>query len=243
MIILYYKEFSNILGRDMEYKVYGTGGVPVIAFSDSGGRFYQFEDEGILDGFSKDLDTQTFQLFTVDELGSEIWKTETRDDIVHKYFKYITDEFIPKVYEINNTKTRSMILLGVGVGGYYASNIFFTNPKFAKGLISLSGYYSTRFININDSSISPIDYLKDMDDPERISLYRDSIIIMCAGRGAMEETSLQETKNIENVLKNKNIDAFVDYWGYDVSHDWFWWRKQISYFMGKVKERLNTNSS
>ena len=28
----YYKEWSTALGRDMEFKVYGTGGVPVLAF-------------------------------------------------------------------------------------------------------------------------------------------------------------------------------------------------------------------
>lgn len=27
----YYKEWSRVLGRDMEFKVYGTAGVPVLA--------------------------------------------------------------------------------------------------------------------------------------------------------------------------------------------------------------------
>ena len=33
------------------------------------------------------------------------------------------------------------------------------------------------------------------------------------------------------VLKEKNVPAWIDYWGYDSAHDWAWWRKQIVYFM------------
>ena len=33
------------------------------------------------------------------------------------------------------------------------------------------------------------------------------------------------------LLKEKNVPAWIDYWGYDSAHDWAWWRKQIVYFM------------
>ena len=39
---------------------------------------------------------------------------------------------------------------------------------------------------------------------------------------------------LDAVLKAKNIPAFVDYWGYDVNHDWDWWRRQAAYFLGKI---------
>ena len=35
---IYYKEWSQALGREMEFKVYGTAGVPVLAFPCGGGR-------------------------------------------------------------------------------------------------------------------------------------------------------------------------------------------------------------
>ena len=35
----YYKEWSRVLGREMEFKVYGTAGVPVLALPARGGRF------------------------------------------------------------------------------------------------------------------------------------------------------------------------------------------------------------
>ena len=36
----YYKEWSAVLDREMEFKVYGHGGVPVLALPARGGRFY-----------------------------------------------------------------------------------------------------------------------------------------------------------------------------------------------------------
>ena len=35
----YYKEWSRMLGRDMEFKVYGHAGTPVLALPARGGRF------------------------------------------------------------------------------------------------------------------------------------------------------------------------------------------------------------
>jgi esterase/lipase superfamily enzyme len=37
--------------------------------------------------------------------------------------------------------------------------------------------------------------------------------------------------NLEKIFRKKRISAFVDYWGYDVSHDWQWWKHQLEYFI------------
>lgn len=43
----YYKEWSPTLGRDMEFKVFGHSGCPVLALPGRGGRFYDWEDQGL----------------------------------------------------------------------------------------------------------------------------------------------------------------------------------------------------
>ena len=40
----YYKEWSSVLNREMEFKVYGSAGVPVLALPARGGRFYDWEN-------------------------------------------------------------------------------------------------------------------------------------------------------------------------------------------------------
>lgn len=54
---------------------------------------------------------------------------------------------------------------------------------------------------------------------------------MCVGQGAWEEELLYSTRQMDALLKEKNVPAWVDYWGHDVDHNLAWWRKQIVYFM------------
>ena len=36
---------------------------------------------------------------------------------------------------------------------------------------------------------------------------------------------------MQDVFARKGIEAWIDFWGYDVNHDWPWWRRQIAYFL------------
>jgi esterase/lipase superfamily enzyme len=48
MHVEYHKWFSPCLGHDMEIKVYGHYGKPVLVFPAQSGRFYEFEDFGMI---------------------------------------------------------------------------------------------------------------------------------------------------------------------------------------------------
>ncbi len=71
----------------------------------------------------------------------------------------------------------------------------------------------------------PLTYLPNLDDPKYLEKYRESQIILCVGQGAWEQESLPDTRNMKRVLEEKQIPVWVDFWGYDVNHDWPWWRK------------------
>ena len=49
----YYKEWSSVLNREMEFKVYGSAGVPVLALPARGGRFYDWENNGMPDAIAR----------------------------------------------------------------------------------------------------------------------------------------------------------------------------------------------
>ena len=42
---------------------------------------------------------------------------------------------------------------------------------------------------------------------------------------------LDSTRQLEALMRDKGIQAWVDYWGPDVNHDWPWWKKQLRYFL------------
>ena len=49
----YYKEWSAVLDREMEFKVYGHAGTPVLALPARGGRFYDWENNGMPDAAAR----------------------------------------------------------------------------------------------------------------------------------------------------------------------------------------------
>ena len=78
---------------------------------------------------------------------------------------------------------------------------------------------------------SPLDYLPGLTDEGTLQDIRRLRMVICCGQGAWEDEMLWETRALESVLRGKSIGAFVDYWGTDVSHDWPWWRRQMSHFL------------
>jgi len=69
----YHKWFSPSLGRDMELLVFGHSGVPALVFPTSQGRFYEFEDRGMVNAVAGELEHGHLQLFCVDSIDSESW--------------------------------------------------------------------------------------------------------------------------------------------------------------------------
>ena len=67
----YYKEWSTVLGREMEFKVYGNAGVPVLALPARGGRFYDWENNGMPDAIAQLLNEGKVQLFCADAVDGE----------------------------------------------------------------------------------------------------------------------------------------------------------------------------
>ena len=48
MVKNYYKEYSSNLNRNMEFNVYGYAGLPVLVFPAQNGRFFDFENFGLI---------------------------------------------------------------------------------------------------------------------------------------------------------------------------------------------------
>ena len=73
-----------------------------------------------------------------------------------------------------------------------------------------------------------------MNDPWYLARYRQSKIVICVGQGAWEDEMIEDTSALKSILDSKQVDAWIDFWGHDVEHDWPWWRKQIVHFLPHV---------
>lgn len=237
----YYTEFSHHLNRQMEFKVFGHSGKPCLVFPSQNGRFFDFENYGMIDAVAHFVNDGRLQLFCVDSIDDETWSNssatpEERIFLHEQYFRYITEEIVPRIHEINSSNEK-IITTGVSMGGFHAANIFFRHPDIFGGVLSMSGIYQTRYFfgDYMDETVylnSIEDYMRNMPygHPYR-ELFKHSNIILCVGQGKWESESLESTRALDNILKQQGIYAWVNYWGFDVEHNWNWWRKQFAYYM------------
>ena len=114
-------------------------------------------------------------------------------------------------------------------------NLYFRFPDLFDSLLALSGIYTASygFDGYMDELVyrnSPVDYLAGMaPDHPYLERYRRNRGVVCVGQGAWEEPST--TRRLAQLNEEKGLGLWVDFWGYDVNHDWPWWHKQVSYFV------------
>lgn len=239
----YFKFYSSHIGREMELKVYGHRGKPMLVFPSSGGRFIEYEDFKIIEAVKDFIDQGLIQVYAVDSVDNESWLDNYKLPLErarrhNDYDRYIVDELVPFIKHHGGYQG-GLIATGCSMGGYHSANFFFRHPDIFDTLIALSGIYDARFFvgeNLHFQEVSlnsPVDYLKEIGNVY-LELYRKNNIIVCTGQGAWEEDSVRDSQYLEWVLSNRGVGGWFDYWGYDVNHDWPWWRIQMPYFLGQL---------
>lgn len=243
MYSAYFKEYSKELEQDMEIKIYGESGKPAVFFPSQDGRFYQYEDFGLIEVCRPFIEGGRLQVCCVDSIDKETWSAADRpprERILRQesYAGYIVKEIVPKMQK----KGQSLLFAGVSLGAMHAANFFFRYPPLADALIALSGMYSSypfmgEYMDEDVYYNSVTSYLSNLEDEIQLGHFRKSRIVLCTGQGAYEDLMLHETRRMKEILGRKNIPAFVDFWGTDVSHDWYWWKKQMPYFLKMVLDK------
>ena len=243
----YYKQHSDVLGEDMSMLVYGEGGYPVIAFQAQDAKSNNFEDFGMIDVLAPYIEDGRIQVFSVDNLDEESWSDQGGDKAARawrqeEYFKFVTDELIPRVHAWNNSDLRP-IAVGCSMGATHAAIAAFRRPDLFQGCIALSGVYRTSFFfgdwmdeNLYNNDIPA--FLTNMSaDHPYVRLYNERQLVMCVGQGAWE-MGIDDLHYIDEQLNRLGVEHWCDFWGTDVNHDWPWWRKQMPYFMNEVLSEI-----
>jgi esterase/lipase superfamily enzyme len=245
MNIEYHKWWSPNLNQDMELKVYGYYGKPALIFPAQGGRFYEYEDFGMVTAIHDFIEAGRVKLFTVDSVDNQSWANwglpaADRARRHEDYDRYITQEVVPFMRQHCGRTEQKGLVSGCSMGAYHAANFFFRHPDAFDAVIALSGLYQLRMFvgDYVDDAIyfnTPLLYLRNLTDPTYLDQYRSSQIILCAGQGAWEDAMLADAYAMKRILEEKEVPCWIDIWGYDVNHDWPWWRKMMPYFLGKIE--------
>lgn len=231
--------YSHNLNRDMHMVIYGHGGVPFLVFPTQDSMCRNYEDFGMIGVLSDYLEGGRIQLFTVDSVDRESWSNkfgngDERAERQEQYFRYIVDEVVPFIRSRND---QPPAVTGCSMGANHSLITFLRRPDLFCGMIALSGVYSTDFffggfMNGTLYESTPERFLPNMPaDHPYIQMYNERKMILCSGQGDWEQDGLPALRYLESVFRDKGIHAWVDYWGYDVAHDWPWWFKQMRYFL------------
>lgn len=245
MNVEYHRWMSPALGHDMELKVYGHYGKPVVVFPSMKGRFYDFEDFKMIDAAAPFIEDGKVKVYTVDGIDWESWANESvhpadRARRHQDYDRHIIEEVVPFIRSNCGGYTGKFLSTGVSMGGYHSANFFFRHPDVFDALIAISGLFNLKmfvgdYMDENVYFNSPLNYLPDLNNPWYLDQYRQSQIIIALGQGAWEDDMIVDAHALKAVLEAKNIPAWIDFWGHDVNHDWPWWRQMLPYFLGKMR--------
>lgn len=242
----YYREYSQCLGRDMEFKRYGHAGRPVLFIPCQDGHFYDFENFHMTDTWAPWIESGQCMVFSIDTIDLETWSNKTGDPAwrarrYEDWLRYITDELAPRIREICNEKNgwegwTGIIPFGCSLGATHAANLFFRWPDIFDGCLALSGIYSADygFDGYMDEVVyrnSVVDYMANLPEGHPyIDKYNSKRAVICCGQGAWEIPDT--TRRLSDICQAKGIHGvWVDFWGHDVAHDWDWWYKQVPYFV------------
>jgi esterase/lipase superfamily enzyme len=241
----YLRSYSPALGRDMESMIYGHGGKPVLVIPSQNGRFFDWANFEMTDNLADYIESGRIQLLSVDTIDQETVSQKDGDPYYRirrheAWYRYVMEEALPQFLAENGSGQRPLVT-GVSMGAYHAGNFYFRRPDVFDSLIALSGVYDCHemYGGYMDGLVyenSPADFLANMPaDHPWIQHYNENKACICVGQGAWEDQLLEGTRRLDGVLKSKGITGvWVDYWGYDVNHDWPWWRKQMRYFLPHV---------
>ena len=152
----------------------------------------------------------------------------------------ITDEVVPFIREtvcrMNAwSDCPGPITFGCSLGATHAVNLFLRRPDLFSGMLALSGIYTAEygFGSYMDGIVyenSPVHFLPNMaPDHHYVEMYNQRRGVICVGQGAWEQP--ETTRVIKEQFDRLGVNLWVDFWGFDVNHDWDWWYKQVPYFM------------
>ena len=240
MKIEYHKHYSSHLGRDMEFKVYGHGGKPVMFIPCQGGRFMDFEGFNMHDTWAPWIESGQVTVFSVDCIDNEAWAAKGADnrwriENHERWFRYITEEMVPTIHAMMGRQ--GILTFGCSMGAMHAANLYYRRPDLFDSCFAISGLYDNKefFGDYCDELVyqnCPCLYLENLPfDHYYRGFYNNQKSLIVVGQGAWEEPLLESTRWLDTVCCRRDIRTRFEYWGHDVNHDWPWWHKMVPTYL------------
>ena len=223
----YLRRWSQALGREMEALRFGASGLPLLIFPTSQGRFYQWEDFGMVQALQDKIDAGFIQLWCVDSIDAQSWYARglaPSERVARhlQYERYLLDEFIPEIGQ-------QPVAAGTSFGAFHAVLLALRHPDRVSGFVGLSGAYDTKhwlngYFDDQVYFTNPLAFLPGLhDDRYLAAMRRFTKKVIASGE---HDPHVGETLRVGTLLREKAVDAWLDIWpGW--SHDWPYWEQMM----------------
>jgi esterase/lipase superfamily enzyme len=232
----YHKWFSGDLHRDMEMLSFGHAGKPVLVFPTSQGKFFEYEDRGMVATLADKLEAGALHIFCVDSVDSESWYNRGASPYwrvqrhLH-YERYLLNDVLPLIRRKN--PSQQLLVTGCSFGGYHALNFSLRHPDTVTDCVTMGaafdikqfmdGWYSEE-VYFN----SPTDFLPNMSDPWYLERYRRMRIVLVTGEHDM---CWSANEQLAAMFRAKSIPHELHVWRDRTGHDWPWWLRMARMYL------------
>ena len=127
----YHQWWSPSLGRPMELLRFGHAGARVLVFPTSMGRFFEWEDRGMIGALADQIDNGWIQVICVDSVDAESWYGKWRPLRNARRDTSSTNVHLNEVLPFAQCGIRNpyLIVTGASFGAYHAVNFALRHPE------------------------------------------------------------------------------------------------------------------
>jgi len=225
---------SPSLGKDMEMRIYGEAGTPILAIPTRGKSNEQMEERGIVEELSFQLENGFNRLFCIDSDDHESFLNESIEPdkriLRHQqYESYVIDEAVP--YVKDHSSVDFLIIAGFDTGGYHAVNLALKHPAEFGKAIGISGVYDLRslmdgYFDDNVYYNSPIDYLPNLNNQNLLNKIRQVDFRLVSYSNDLKR---DDATRLAHIFQMKVIEHELDIWDVEAESgdEWEAWCEML----------------
>lgn len=223
---------SPSLGKEMKLTVYGESGTPIIGLPTRGAACSQWEEFGMVNAISYQLENGFNRLYCLSSVDNEGYlnKEATPSQRIirqQQYESYLADEVVPHVRDEN--EINYIIIAGVDLGGYHAVNTALKYPNAFDRVIGISGIYDIKgFLDdFYDDSVyysNPMDFVPNLNSQNLLKNIRE-VDFRLVSFDTDERRDFSQ--RMSNVFRMKFIEHQLDVWNMNTHAEWDLWPQML----------------
>ncbi|OKS86900.1 esterase family protein [Mucilaginibacter polytrichastri] len=238
----YHKNYSISLQRDMEVLIFGHAGKAVLFFPPRMGRFYDYENWGIIAALNDRITSGELQIFCVDSIDVESFYNHNvhpaeRINRHIEYEQYILNDVLPLIQLKNNSNY--LEVAGCSMGAYHAVNLGLKHPALFNKVVGLSGrydlthevrYFKDLFDGYHNDNIyfnMPLQFMANMGAGKILDAIAKLEIILAIGQ---TDPFLANNVDFSNLLWNKGVANQFYVWD-NYAHQPRSWRQMVRLYL------------